>query len=105
MLRLRGFCVYIIRLPLLLRYEVAKTFVISDTFKLVLDDLLDLRLDVVVVRLDGLFHAVVAVGILELIDYRDGLVGFLLTCNFSGVNDNLTMKLNYAVSCSAAHFA
>lgn len=64
----------------------------SDALQFVLDNLLDVLLDLVVVVLYGLFHAVVAIGILEVVDDGEFLITTFLPLYFVGVNDNLGME-------------
>ena len=44
----------------------------SDAFQLVLDNLLDVLLYLIVVVLNSLLHAVIAIGILEIVNDRIG---------------------------------
>ena len=76
----------------LLLYQVLQILVSSDTPQLILDYLLDIFLDLVVVVLYGLLHAVVAIGILEVVDDRDWLIIAFLSLHLIGVNHNLGME-------------
>lgn len=76
----------------LLLYQVLQILVSSDAFQLVLDNQLDILLYPIVVVLNGLLHAVVAIGILEIVDDRDRLIMAFLSLYFVGVNDNLGME-------------
>ena len=69
-----------------------QVLVSSDAFQLVLDNLLDVLLDLVVVVLNSLLHAVVAIGILEVVDDGDRLIMAFLSLYLVGVNDNLGME-------------
>lgn len=73
-------------------YEMLQALVTSDALQLVLDNQLDIFLDLVVVVLNGLLHAVVAIGILEVVDDRDWLIIAFLSLYLVGVNDNLGME-------------
>ena len=76
----------------LLLYQVLQILVSSDAFQLVLDNLLDVLLYLIVVVLNSLLHAVVAIGILEIVNDRDRLIMAFLSLYFVGVNDNLGME-------------
>lgn len=54
--------------------------------------MLDILLDLIVVVLYGLLHAVVAIGILEVVDDGDRLIMAFLSLYLVGVNDNLGME-------------
>ena len=69
-----------------------QVLVSSDAFQLVLDNLLDVILNLVVVVLNNLLHAVVAIGILEVVDDGDRLIMAFLSLYLVGVNDNLGME-------------
>ena len=69
-----------------------QVLVSSDAFQLILDYLLDIFLDLVVVVLNGLLHAIVAIGILEVVDDGDRLIMAFLSLYLVGVNDNLGME-------------
>ena len=64
----------------------------SDAFQLVLDNLLDVLLYLIVVVLNSLLHAVIAIGILEIVNDRDRLITTFLPFHFVGVNYNLGME-------------
>ena len=64
----------------------------SDALQFVLDNLLDILLYLIVVVLNSLLHAVIAIGILEVVDDRDWLIMAFLSLYFVGVNDNLVME-------------
>ena len=64
-----------------------QVFIVDDTPQLILDYLLDIFLDLVVVVQYGLLHAVVAIGILGVVDDRDWLIMAFLSLYFVGVND------------------
>ena len=64
----------------------------SDALQFVLDNLLDILLYLIVVVLNSLLHAVIAIGILEVVDDRDWLIMAFLPLYFVGVNDNLGME-------------
>ena len=76
----------------LLLYQVLQILVSSDALQFILDNLFDVLLYLIVVVLNGLFHAVVAIGILEVVDDRDRLKMAFLSLYFVGVNDNLGME-------------
>ena len=69
-----------------------QVLIVGDTPQLILDYLLDILLDLVVVVLYGLLHAVVAIGILEVVDDGDRLIMAFLSLYLVGVNDNLGME-------------
>ena len=69
-----------------------QVLIIGDTPQFILDYLLDIFLDLVVVVLYGLLHAVVAIGILEIVNDRDRLIMAFLSLYLVGVNDNLGME-------------
>ena len=69
-----------------------QVLIVGDTPQFILDYLLDIFLDLVVVVLYGLLHAVVAIGILEIVNDRDRLIMAFLSLYFVGVNDNLGME-------------
>lgn len=73
-------------------YEMLQVFVTSDALQLVLDNLLDILLDLVVIVQNSLLHAVVAIGILEIVNDRDRLIMAFLSLYLVGVNDNLGME-------------
>ena len=69
-----------------------QVLVISDALQLVLDNLLDILLYLIVVVLYGLFHTVVAIGILEVVDDGDRLIIAFLSLHLGGINDNLCVE-------------
>ena len=73
-------------------YQMLQVLVTSDALQLILDYLLNIFLDLVVVVLNGLLHAVVAIGILEVVDDGDRLIMAFLSLYLVGVNDNLGME-------------
>ena len=83
---------YPLPLSFLFLYQMLQVLIVGDTPQLILDYLLDIFLDLVVVVLNGLLHAVVAIGILEVVDDRDWLIIAFLSLYFVGVNDNLGME-------------
>ena len=54
--------------------------------------MLDILLYLIVVVLNSLLHAVVAIGILEIVNDRDRLIMAFLSLYFVGVNDYLGME-------------
>ena len=76
----------------LLLYQVLQILVSSDALQLVLDNLLDILLYPIVVVLNGLLHAVVAIGILAVVDDRDWLIMAFLSLHLVGIHDNLGME-------------
>ena len=64
----------------------------SDAIQFILDNLFDVLLYLIVVVLNSLLHAVVAIGILEIVNDRDRLIMAFLSLYFVGVNDNLGME-------------
>ena len=70
-----------------------QVFVTSDALQLVLDNQLDILLDLVVIVQNSLLHAVVAIGILEVVDDGDRLIMAFLSLYLVGVN--------YYLSCLA----
>ena len=64
----------------------------SDALQFVLDNLLDILLYPIVVVQNGLLHAVVAIGILEVVDDRDWLIMAFLSLHLVGIYDNLGME-------------
>lgn len=83
---------YPLPLSFLFLYQVLQILVTSDALQFILDNLLDIFLDLVVVVLNSLLHAVVAIGILEIVNDRDRLVMAFLPLYLVGVNDNLGME-------------
>ena len=76
----------------LLLYQVLQILVSSDALQFVLDNLLDILLYLIVVVLNSLLHAVVAIRIQEIVDDREFLIMAFLSLCFVGVNDNLGME-------------
>ena len=76
----------------LLLYQVLQILVSRDALQLVLDNLLDILLYPIVIVLNGLLHAVIAIGILEVVDDRDWLIMAFLPLYLVGVNDNLGVE-------------
>ena len=66
--------------------------VISDELQLVLDNLLEILLDLIVGVLYGLLHAVIAIGILEVIDDGDRLIVAFLPLDLLSIHNNLGME-------------
>ena len=83
---------YPLPLSFLFLYQMLQVLIVGDTPQLILDYLLDIFLDLVVVVLYGLLHAVVAIGILEIVNDRDRLIMAFLSLYFVGVNDYLGME-------------
>ena len=77
---------------MLFLYQVLQVLVSSDAFQFILDNLFDILLYLIVVVLNSLLHAVVAIGILEIVNDRDRLIMAFLSLYFVGVNDNLGME-------------
>ena len=69
-----------------------QVFVTCDALQFVLDNQLDILLDLVVIVQKSLLHAVVAIGILEVVDDGDRLIMAFLSLYLIGVNDNLGME-------------
>ena len=69
-----------------------QVFVTCDALQFVLDNQLDILLDLVVIVQNGLLHAIVAIGILEVVDDGDRLIMAFLSLYLIGVNDNLGME-------------
>ena len=83
---------YPLPLSFLFLYQVLQILVSSDALQFVLDNLLDILLYLIVVVLNSLLHAVVAIRILEVVNDRDRLIMAFLSLYFVGVNDNLGME-------------
>ena len=83
---------YPLPLSFLFLYQVLQVLIVGDTLYLVLDNLLDILLDLIVVVLYGLLHAVVAIRILEVVDDGNRLIMAFLSLYLVGVNDNLGME-------------
>ena len=73
-------------------YQMLQVFVTCDALQFILDNLFDILLYLIVVVLNSLLHAVVAIGILEVVDDGDRLIMAFLSLYFVGVNDNLGME-------------
>ena len=69
-----------------------QVFVTCDALQFILDNLFDILLDLVVIVQNSLLHAVVAIGILEVVDDGDRLIMAFLSLHLVGVNDNLGME-------------
>ena len=69
-----------------------QVLIVGDTPQLILDYLLDIFLDLVVVVLYGLLHAVVAIRIQEIVDDGDWLIMAFLLLYLVGIHDNLGME-------------
>ena len=78
--------------PFLFLYQMLQVFVICDTFQFILDNLFDILLYLIVVALNSLLHAVVAIGILEVVDDRDWLIMTFLSFHLFGINYYLGME-------------
>ena len=83
---------YPLPLSFLFLYQMLQVLIVGDTPQLILDYLLDIFLDLVVVVLYGLLHAVVAIRIQEIVDDGDRLIMAFLSLYLVGVNDNLGME-------------
>ena len=83
---------YPLPLSFLFLYQVLQILVSSDALQFILDNLLDILLDLVVIVQNSLLHAVVAIGILEVVDDGDRLIMAFLSLYLVGVNDNLGME-------------
>ena len=64
----------------------------SDAIQFILDNLFDVLLYLIVIVQNSLLHAVVAIGILEVVDDGDRLIMAFLSLYLVGVNDNLGME-------------
>ena len=64
----------------------------SDAIQFILDNLFDVLLYLIVIVQNSLLHAVVAIGILEVVDDGDRLIMAFLSLYFVDVNDNLGME-------------
>ena len=69
-----------------------QVLIVGDTPQLILDYLLNIFLDLVVVVLYGLLHAVVAIRIQEIVDDRDWLIIAFLSLHLFGINYYLGME-------------
>ena len=83
---------YPLPLSFLFLYQVLQVLIVGDALQLVLDNQLDILLDLVVIVQNSLLHAVVAIGILEVVNDRDRLIMAFLSFYLVGVNDNLGME-------------
>ena len=83
---------YPLPLSFLFLYQMLQVLIVGDTPQFILDYLLDIFLDLVVVVLYGLLHAVVAIRIQEIVDDGDRLIMAFLSLYLVGVNDNLGME-------------
>ena len=69
-----------------------QVFVTCDAIQFILDNLFDVLLYLIVVVLNSLLHAVVAIRIQEIVDDGDRLIMAFLSLYLVGVNDNLGME-------------
>ena len=69
-----------------------QVLIVGDTPLLILDYLLDILLDLVVVVLYGLLHAVVAIRIQKIVDDGEFLITTFLPFHLFGINYNLGME-------------
>ena len=69
-----------------------QVLIVGDTPQLILDYLLDILLDLVVVVLYGLLHAVVAIRIQEIVDDGEFLITTFLPFHLFGINYYLGME-------------
>ena len=69
-----------------------QVFVTCDALQFILDNLFNILLYLIVVVLNSLLHAVVAIGILEIVNDRDRLIMVFLTLHLGGIHDNLGME-------------
>ena len=76
----------------LLLYQVLQVLVTCDAFQFILDNLFDVLLYLIVVVLNSLLHAVVAIGILEIVNDRDRLIMAFLPLHLVGIHDNLGVE-------------
>ena len=83
---------YPLPLSFLFLYQMLQVLIVGDTPQLILDYLLDIFLDLVVVVLYGLLHAVVAIRIQEIVDDGDWLIIAFLSLHLIGVNHYLGME-------------
>ena len=83
---------YPLPLSFLFLYQMLQVLIVGDTPQLILDYLLDIFLDLVVVVLYGLLHAVVAIRIQEIVDDGEFLITTFLSLYLVGVNDNFGME-------------
>ena len=83
---------YPLPLSFLFLYQMLQVLIVGDTPQLILDYLLDILLDLVVVALYGLLHAVVAIRIQEIVDDGDRLIMAFFSLYLVGIHDNLGME-------------
>ena len=83
---------YPLPLSFLFLYQVLQILVSSDAIQFILDNLFDVLLYLIVIVLNSLLHAVVAIRIQEIVNDRDRLIMAFLSLYFVGVNDNLGME-------------
>ena len=83
---------YPLPLSFLFLYQMLQVLIVGDTPQLILDYLLDIFLDLVVVVLYGLLHAVVAIRIQEIVDDGEFLIMAFLTFHLFGINNYLGME-------------
>ena len=83
---------YPLPLSFLFLYQMLQVLIVGDTPQLILDYLLDIFLDLVVVVLYGLLHAVVAIRIQEIVDDGDRLIMAFFSLYLVGIHDNLGME-------------
>ena len=69
-----------------------QVFVTCDALQFILDNLFDILLDLVVIVQNSLLHAVVAIGILEVVDDGDRLIMTFLPFHLFGINYYLGME-------------
>lgn len=69
-----------------------QVFITCDALQFILDNLFDILLDLVVVVLYGLLHAVVAIRILEVVDDGEFLITTFLPFYLFGINYYLGME-------------
>ena len=73
-------------------YQMLQTLVCSNALQFIFDNLFDILLYPFVVVLNGLLHAVVSIGILEVVDDGDRLIIAFLSFHIVGILDNLGME-------------
>ena len=83
---------YPLPLSFLFLYQMLQVLIVGDTPQLILDYLLDILLDLVVVVLYGLLHAVVAIRILEVVDDGEFQITTFLPFHLFGINYYLGME-------------
>ena len=77
---------YPLPLSFLFLYQMLQVLIVGDTPQLILDYLLDIFLDLVVVVLYGLLHAVDAIRIQEIVDDGEFLITTCLPFHLFGIN-------------------